>query len=232
MPPPRWLSKADVDAVVERAVARSDSAAGHSVCPLVLDLGALRHRDDRGIALHARGSRHRYSHAAQAAVRDRGAVARGSHSAELVEMPAKMARWVLDHRASLAAWDGVVPKGLNDRAADNWRPLLAVADLVGRNWPGIARAAAEALTGSEPATESTGQLLLADVHEIFERRRVAVEENDERALLTRAIVGELIVMEERPWGAYGKAQKQISDVQLARLLKAVRSAIEECPDRR
>ena len=151
---------------------------------------------------------------------------------ELVEMPAKMARWVLDHRASLAAWDGVVPKGLNDRAADNWRPLLAVADLVGRNWPGIARAAAEALTGSEPATESTGQLLLADVHEIFERRRVAVEENDERALLTRAIVGELIVMEERPWGAYGKAQKQISDVQLARLLKAVRSAIEECPDRR
>ena len=138
---------------------------------------------------------------------------------ELVEMPAKMARWVLDHRASLAAWDGMVPNGLNDRAADNWRPLLAVADLVGRDWPGIARAAAEASVGSDPATESTGQLLLADVHEIFERRRVTVEDNDERALLTRIIVGELHVMEERPWGAYGKARKPITDVQLARLLK-------------
>ena len=29
---------------------------------------------------------------------------------ELVDIPAKMARWVIDHRASLTAWDGLVPE--------------------------------------------------------------------------------------------------------------------------
>ena len=42
-----------------------------------------------------------------------------------------------------------MPAGLDDRAADCWRPLLAIAELVGGDWPERARAAALALSGGE-----------------------------------------------------------------------------------
>ncbi|HET9655441.1 MAG TPA: DUF3631 domain-containing protein [Kineosporiaceae bacterium] len=41
---------------------------------------------------------------------------------------------------------------LEDRAADTWEPLIAVADLAGGPWPGRARAAALALTEAKEAT--------------------------------------------------------------------------------
>ncbi|MDE2058616.1 MAG: bifunctional DNA primase/polymerase [candidate division NC10 bacterium] len=44
----------------------------------------------------------------------------------------KSARWALDHIEELRDADPAVPDSLNDRAADNWRPLLAIADLVFR----------------------------------------------------------------------------------------------------
>ena len=40
-----------------------------------------------------------------------------------------------------------MPIELNDRAADNWRPLLAIADLAGGEWPQLAREAALILSG-------------------------------------------------------------------------------------
>ena len=40
-----------------------------------------------------------------------------------------------DHASELREADPVVPPELHDRAADNWRPLLAIADLVGGEWP-------------------------------------------------------------------------------------------------
>src|SRR5262249_18985426 len=38
-----------------------------------------------------------------------------------------------------------MPAGVEDRNADMWEPLLAVADIAGGSWPGRARAAAVAL---------------------------------------------------------------------------------------
>jgi hypothetical protein len=43
----------------------------------------------------------------------------------------RAARWAADHLAELRAADPDLPGDLGDRAADNWRPLLAIADLVG-----------------------------------------------------------------------------------------------------
>src|SRR5262249_19082544 len=43
----------------------------------------------------------------------------------------RAARWVADHLAALQAADPAVPAALNDRQADNWRPLLAIADAAG-----------------------------------------------------------------------------------------------------
>ena len=41
-----------------------------------------------------------------------------------------------------------LPAALDDRAADNWRPLIALADVAGSIWPSRARAAAVALSGN------------------------------------------------------------------------------------
>ncbi|HEV3455933.1 MAG TPA: DUF3631 domain-containing protein [Thermoanaerobaculia bacterium] len=51
------------------------------------------------------------------------------------ELRRRAARWAADHLAALRGADPEMPGELDDRAADNWRPLLAIADLVGREWP-------------------------------------------------------------------------------------------------
>src|SRR5437588_10694681 len=51
-------------------------------------------------------------------------------------------RWVADHRAPLRVADPAMPEELDDRQADNWRPLLAIADAPGSAWAALARRAA------------------------------------------------------------------------------------------
>src|SRR5262249_40181166 len=65
----------------------------------------------------------------------------------------RAARWVADHPAALQAADPAVPARLHDRQADNWRPLLAIADAGGWGRGGGARAAppARGRTGGRAA---------------------------------------------------------------------------------
>ena len=50
-----------------------------------------------------------------------------------------------------------VPDELNDRPADNWDPLLAIADLAGGDWPARARKAAIELSrDADAASETVG----------------------------------------------------------------------------
>lgn len=58
----------------------------------------------------------------------------------------KAARWAQDHFKALKNADPEMPGALNDRQADNWRPLLAIADLAGGEWPRLAREAALGLS--------------------------------------------------------------------------------------
>src|SRR5215510_14164473 len=53
----------------------------------------------------------------------------------------RAARWAADNFDKLVDPDPKVPEALNDRAADNWRPLLAIAELVGGDWPARGREA-------------------------------------------------------------------------------------------
>ena len=72
----------------------------------------------------------------------------------------KSARWSVDNAAALREAKPTVPNGLNNRAAENWKLLLAIAELAGGDWPDLARKAAEQLTrrGRQP---SDGVKLLA-----------------------------------------------------------------------
>ena len=79
-------------------------------------------------------------------------------------------RWAHDNGEALREADPAVPEQLHDRAQDNWRSLLAIADLVGGDWPARARAAALALSTDMDDDGDAGSArldLLADIKAIF-----------------------------------------------------------------
>ncbi len=55
--------------------------------------------------------------------------------AHLEVLARKAARWAADNANQIAAADPELPSGLHSRAADNWRPLIAIADAAGGEWP-------------------------------------------------------------------------------------------------
>lgn len=133
-------------------------------------------------------------------------------SAEVKVIRRKAARWVADHLEALREADPQILDVLNDRAQDNWRSLLAIADAAGGSWPQIARQATLLLSGPGVAEEtSTGVQLLADLRALFK-----AEGSD--FLASEDIVHRLHVLEERPWGEWKKGMP-ISKVQVAALLK-------------
>lgn len=95
-----------------------------------------------------------------------------------------------------------------DRIADNWRPLFAIADLIGGQWPETARKVAVTLSGQTEADISVGGQLLADIHKIFDERGVERLSSEE---LCRA----LKEIEDRPWGdwkGWGLKKNQLADL--------------------
>ena len=106
-------------------------------------------------------------------------------------------RWASDNVAALAELDPVVPEQLNDRAADNWRPLLAIADHIGGDWPAKAREAAALLCGKADADieDSYGLQMLSDIRTIFDAKGQA-------RLSSAYIVAELCSMQEREWAQF------------------------------
>ncbi|MBM3557418.1 MAG: DUF3631 domain-containing protein, partial [Alphaproteobacteria bacterium] len=58
------------------------------------------------------------------------------------------ARWADDNCAMLGNVNPIAPSALNDRAADNWYILFAIADRCGGDWPERAREAALALAAN------------------------------------------------------------------------------------
>ena len=128
------------------------------------------------------------------------------------ELARKAARWAPDNLEALRRADPDVPRELNDRAADNWRPLLAIADRAGGNWHDRARAAAIALSLDADDEDTIGVDLLRDLWAVFD----ALSAN---RLLSSTIVAKLAEMEGRPWAEFGRTGKPITTHQLARLLK-------------
>lgn len=122
------------------------------------------------------------------------------------------ARWTADNLDALrtTADDPAVPAELHDRARDNWRPLLAIADVAGGPWPERAREAAVILSGGADGDDDAGVTLLADVRELFLAR-------NRPHLTTETILRHLRDLEDRPWGDW--QGKPLSSQALARLLK-------------
>jgi putative DNA primase/helicase len=130
---------------------------------------------------------------------------------EFEHLRQRAVRWVEDRKDELRAADPYIsPEITNDRARDNWRPLLAIADLAGGEWPARAREVALSYSSTEPDTESLKVLLLRDLKELF-------GESSER-LESEKVVTALIEIEGRPW-AEGKNGRPLTKTGLAKLLK-------------
>jgi hypothetical protein len=124
----------------------------------------------------------------------------------------KAARWASDNRERLVSADPMMPEGLNDRAADNWGPLLAIADAAGGHWPEVARHVAIQLSGTdESEADSTRVQLLADIRETF-------EETARERLATQEIISQLVAREDWPWGEAHNG-KPITPALLAKMLR-------------
>src|SRR5262249_49368416 len=105
-----------------------------------------------------------------------------------------------------------IPGGIDDRAADNWRPLFAVADSAGDDWAKLARRAAVELCGSrDDEDESVRSMLLWDIRQLFRERKTD-------KLPSTDIASTLGEMEVRPWSEW-KSGKPITTRQIAKLLK-------------
>jgi hypothetical protein len=125
-------------------------------------------------------------------------------------LASKVARWIADHLEALRRADPDVPGALNDRQTDNWRLMLAAADLIGGHWPGQARTAALALSAADEDAETIGVQLLASVRLAFGTAKQISTEN---------LLKHLHAMTEAPWCEYDRARKPITPRQLANLLK-------------
>ncbi|MBW1994682.1 MAG: DUF3631 domain-containing protein, partial [Deltaproteobacteria bacterium] len=101
--------------------------------------------------------------------------------------------------------------GLHDRANDNWRPLLKIADVIGGEWPDRARESAKILADVEDDEDSVGIRLLGDIKKIFEDHKAA-------QLFSQTIADDLGDREDRPWSEWGRQQDKITKRQVARLL--------------
>jgi hypothetical protein len=135
-------------------------------------------------------------------------------TAHLDVLARKIARWAQDNAEAIRNTDPEMPKGVFNREADNLRPLLAIADAAGGEWPERARKAADASReGSEADEGSRLELLLGDIRDIFD----ASGHLDRIA--SANLIERLTAIEGRPWAEYGRSEKPITQNKLARLLK-------------
>jgi hypothetical protein len=147
-------------------------------------------------------------------------------NSELEALARKCQRWANDNLATLELLEPLLPEQLDDRAADSWEPLFAIADLCdpnGTGWSMLARQSALVLSGVEAKgdDEPLGILLLSDLRDIFEKVQEQVDDqgNPDKRMSSEAVCKALHALTERPWPEYGRSEKPISQRQLASLLR-------------
>ncbi len=133
-------------------------------------------------------------------------------TAELAELRRKVARWTADNVAALTGADPEIPEALANRPADNWRPLIAVADHAGGTWPAKARKAALTLAGIAQAQDN-GALLLRDIRRVFE------ESGNREFLGAEELVEKIVALPETPWAEWRRGQLPITSRGVAVVLE-------------
>jgi len=131
---------------------------------------------------------------------------------EFAVLRRKAARWAEVNFDALAADPSpTTPEELDDRAADNWRPLLQIAALAGDDWSLRAREVACQLSGVGHESLSINVRLLEDIRHAF---------GEAEAMRSADLVAELVSDPEKPWAEWGnRGTKPLTQKQLGGLLR-------------
>lgn len=119
--------------------------------------------------------------------------------------------WADENIEALDVADPKVPAELDNRPADNWRPLLAIAETAGGQWPMLAAKAARKLSGVSD-DQDKGVELLRDVRRVFAAVNLPW-------LGAKVLCQHLRDLDEAPWGEWRNGNP-ISTRGVANLLKA------------
>jgi putative DNA primase/helicase len=129
------------------------------------------------------------------------------------ELRRKLARWIADYRARIEACEPVLPETAFNRLADNWRPLFALAEIAGGQWPKRCADAFAKLTSSDDLNaQGVGTMLLFDIDGIFKKNGID-------QIPSADLAESLAEIEGRPWAEWGRHRKPISPNQLANQLR-------------
>lgn len=116
----------------------------------------------------------------------------------------RLAVWA---RANADQLTNTVPEmPVEDRAADTWEPLIAVADIAGGRWPQMAREACVAMVAGADDTQEERSIqvrLLTDIRRIF-------AEQDTVFLSSLELVSHLKAVTESPWGDWGLTTSRLA----------------------
>jgi hypothetical protein len=174
-------------------------------CPKVLagiDTGKLPDTiKDRAIVLHMK---RRHSEEQVERFRERDAAADAKPITEAAQ------GWAERHTGTLHDARPFLPYELNDRAADAWEPLLAIADVAGGEWPARARKAALALGADDGADEASRGA------QVLEAARQAMSGRD--MIATSELLEAINSDDELPFGAWREGSG-LDARTLAKLLK-------------
>jgi hypothetical protein len=113
--------------------------------------------------------------------------------APLDELRTRLHEWVREHLDHLGDAEPDMP--VEDRAADTWESLIAVADLAGGSWPRRARHAALLFVASANESDAEGSLstrLLGDIRDTYEQMTVGF-------LPSAELVTRLQKIDDAPW---------------------------------
>ena len=128
-----------------------------------------------------------------------------------------IAVWARGNAERLSGSWPELPLEIQDRDADVWEPLIAIADAAGRDWPTRARAAAvELVRAGKERDASIDVRLLADLRTVF---------GQSEGLCTKEILRRLIELDEPPWGDLKRSANRRS--RLGAAAQALRHQVEK-----
>ena len=104
----------------------------------------------------------------------------------------RAAAWAAASLARLVNARPAMSPEITNRAANNWRPLLSIADVAGGRWPELARNVAVSTSATDPNI-APGVTLLGDIRTVF-------QDTKQDRIMTTDLIERLIKMNDRPWG--------------------------------
>jgi putative DNA primase/helicase len=138
----------------------------------------------------------------------------------LQALKADILRWTKDHQKEIWAARPTIPRVLHDRAAENWEPLLAIADIAGDEWPERARVAATLKSVTEDEADSVTLYLFSSMRRIWQEPETQLSLIDGDFLRTEFLITSLNEDKTSPWADWSKgAAKGLTARKLSDLLR-------------